>query len=170
MRIGLPIVNVVTIIVYSLAVLRRQLLNSGLNNILVNRNNPITTNITNNIHIRVPDIDKHGNFYTTTKGGSMTPERLLNFINQVIIKHTDGAPAALFLGNRSDATRELCNKNNIAIVPIPPNTTAWLQPCDVLVFGPAKNKVRKAMKHALNTDKRPSILMSCDDYRKLFMK
>ena len=36
-------------------------------------------------------------FYTTTKGGSMTQERLLNFINQVIIKHTDGAPAALFL-------------------------------------------------------------------------
>ena len=40
----------------------------------------------------------------------MAQERLLNFINQVIIKHTDGAPAALFLDaasiNRSDATRE----------------------------------------------------------------
>ena len=33
----------------------------------------------------------------------------------------------------------------------------------MLVFGPAKNKVRKAIKHALNTDKRPSILMSCDE-------
>ena len=85
----------------------------------------------------------------------MAQERLFNFINQVIIKHTDGAPAALFLDaasiNRSDATRELCNKNNITVVPIPPNTTAWLQPWDVLVFGPAKNKVRKAIKHALNT-------------------
>ena len=64
----------------------------------------------------MPDTEKHGSFYTTTKGGSMTQERLLNFINQVIIKHTDSAPAALFLGaasmNRSDATRELCNKNN----------------------------------------------------------
>ena len=68
--------------------------------------------------------------------------------------------------NRSDATRELCNKNNIIIVPIPPNTTAWIQPWDVFVFGPAMNKVRKAMKHALNTDKRPSILMSCDELHK----
>ena len=54
-----------------------------------------------------------GNFYTTTKGGSMIQERLLNFINQVIIKHTDSAPAALFLDaasiNRSDATIELCH-------------------------------------------------------------
>ena len=51
------------------------------------------------------------------------------------------------------------NKNTITVVHIAPNTTAGLQPCDVFVFGPAKNKVRKAMKHALNTDKCPSILM-----------
>ena len=94
----------------------------------------------------------------------MTQERLLNFINQVIVKHTNGPPAALF--NRSDATRELCNKNNIIIVPITPNTTAWLQPCDVIVFSPAKNKVRKEMKHALDTDQRPTILMSCDELHK----
>ena len=35
-------------------------------------------------------------------------DRLLKFINQVIIKHTDGTPAALFLDaasiNRLDAT------------------------------------------------------------------
>ena len=89
-------------------------------------------NITNNIQIHIPDTDNHGNFYTATKGGSMSQERLLNFTNQVIIKHTDGIPAALFLDaasiNRSDATRETCNKNNITVVPIPPNTTAWLQP------------------------------------------
>ena len=36
-RIGHPVVSVVTIIVYSLAVLRRQLLNSGLNNTLISR-------------------------------------------------------------------------------------------------------------------------------------
>ena len=143
---------------------------SGTNNSVTNHNNNKSNNITNHIHVHVPDTDKHGKFYTTTKGGSMTQKRLLNFINQVIIKHTDGAPAALFLDaasiNRSDATRELCNKNNITVVPIPRNTTAWLQPCDVLVFGPAKNKVRKAMKHALNTDERPSILMSCDELHK----
>ena len=47
-----------------------------------------------------------------------------------------------------------------------PNATAWLQPCDVLVFGPPKNKVRKEMELELNTDKRPSILMSCDELHK----
>ena len=31
-----------------------------------NVNNSTTNNITNNIHIHIPDIDKHGNFYTTT--------------------------------------------------------------------------------------------------------
>ena len=30
------------------------------------------------------DTDQYGNFYTTTKGGRMTQERLLNFTNQVI--------------------------------------------------------------------------------------
>ena len=63
----------------------------------------------------MPDTVKHGNFCTTTTGGSMTQERLPNFINPVIIKHTDGAPAALFLDaasiNRSDATRELWCKS-----------------------------------------------------------
>ena len=37
---------------------------------------------------------------------------------------------------------------SITIVPIPPSTTAWLQPCDVY------------------TDERPSILMSCDELHK----
>ena len=65
------------------------------------------------------------------------------------MKHTDDTPAVLLLDvasiNRSDATRELCNKNNIIVVPIPRNTTAWLQPCDVFVLGSAKNKVRQFM-------------------------
>ena len=97
-----------------------------------NNSSNVTDNITNNIHIQIPDTDKHGSFYTTTKGGSMSQERLLNFINQVITKHTDGTPAALFLDaasiNRSDATLDFCNKNSITIAPIPPNITDWLQP------------------------------------------
>ena len=68
--------------------------------------------------------------------------------------------------SRSDATRELCNKNNIIVRPISPNTSAWSQPCDVLVFGSAKNKVRKTMKDALNTDKRPSTFKPCDELHK----
>ena len=51
----------------------------------------------------IPDTDTHGNFYTTTMGGTMIQ---LNLINQVIIKHTDGTPAVLFLDapsiNRSE--------------------------------------------------------------------
>ena len=96
----------------------------------------------------------------------MTQERLLHVINQVIIKHTNGTPAALILDaasiNRSDATRELCNQNDITAIPIPPTTTAWLQPYEVL-FSSAKNKVGKAMKHALNTDECRIILTSCDE-------
>ena len=91
------------------------------NKYVTNSNNPVANNITNHItnNIHIPDTDKHGNLYTTTKSGpkSMIQERLLNFINQVIIKHTDGTPAALFLDaasiNRSDITREMCNKNII---------------------------------------------------------
>ena len=62
---------------------------------MTNNNNPVTNNITNhttNIHIHIPDMDKHGNFYT--KDGSEVQERLHNSINQVIVKHTDGTPAA----------------------------------------------------------------------------
>ena len=59
---------------------------------------------------------------------SGTNNSVTNHNNNNSNKHTDSAPAALFLDaasiNRSDTTRELCNKNNITIVPIPPNTTA----------------------------------------------
>ena len=77
------------------------IMNSNNNQATNNSNNPVTNNITNNttdnIQIRLPDMDKHDNFQTTTKGGSMTQEWYLHFINQVIIKHTNGTPAAWFL-------------------------------------------------------------------------
>ena len=41
----------------------------------------------------------------------------------------------------NDGTTPTCNKHNITVYRIPPNTTAWLQLCDVLVFGSAKQKV-----------------------------
>ena len=31
----------------------------------------------------------------------------------------------------------------INVYRIPPNTTGWLQPCDIVLFGPTKQKVRK---------------------------
>ena len=87
-----------------------------------------------------------------------------------IIEHTQDQPAALLLDSlgyqHNDRTSQTRNKHNITVYRIPPNTTGWLQPWDVVVFGPAKNKVRKAMKDALNTDERPSILMSCDELHK----
>ena len=66
----------------------------------------------------------------------------------------------------NDRTTLKRNKHNIPMYRIPLNTTAWLRPCDVLVFGSAKNKVRKAIKHALDTDERPGIWMSCDELHK----
>ena len=114
---------------------------TGDHNHQVNCHKSTANNINNSIRNHIPDTNAHCNLYTTTKGGSMTPERLLNFINPVIIKDTDRAPAALFLDaasiNRSDATRlldslgyqhndrtiDMCNKHTITVYRTPPNTT-----------------------------------------------
>ena len=40
-------------------------------------------NITNNVHIHIPDTDKHDNLYTTTKSGSMTQEGLILLIKSL---------------------------------------------------------------------------------------
>ena len=91
--------------------------------------------------MHIPDTDQHGNLHAATKGDSMTHERLFNFSNQVIIQHTDGTPAALF-----------------TIIPIPPNTTAWLLPYNVLVFGSAKQMVRHQHKLDRQSDISPTLV------------
>ena len=39
---------------------------------------------------------------------------------------------------RNKRTLEVCNKHNITVYRIPPSTTGWLQPCDIVLFGPSK--------------------------------
>ena len=66
--------------------------NSNINQVTNNSNNPVinnvTNNITNKIHIHIPDTDEQGSLYTTTEGGSMTPERLVNFIKKSLRWYT----------------------------------------------------------------------------------
>lgn len=77
---------------------------------------------------RIPDLN--GNKYVTTKSGNMTKETLIQFITEVIIRHTDCEAAALFLDSlgyqHNDETIQHCNNNNITVFRIPPNTTQWL--------------------------------------------
>ena len=64
-----------------------------------------------------------------------------------IIEHTQDQPTTLLLDllgyQHNDRTTQTWSKHYIALFRIPPNSSAWLQPCDVVLFGSAKQKVRK---------------------------
>ena len=45
---------------------------------------------------------------------------------------------------------------------IPSNSTAWLQPCHVLLFGPAKQMVRHQHKLGRQSDTPPTLQRSCE--------
>ena len=47
---------------------------------------------------------------------------------------------------------------------IPPNTTGWLQPCDIVLFGPTKQKVRKQHKLDRQSDAPPTIQRTCEQF------
>ena len=47
---------------------------------------------------------------------------------------------------------------------IPPNTTGWLQPCDIVLFGPAKQKVRKQHKFDRQSDISPTLQRTCEQF------
>ena len=72
----------------------------------------------------------------------MNNDELIKFIEDIIAEHTQDQPAALFLDSleyqHNDKTTQICNKHNITLYRIPVNSIAWLQPWDVLLFGPAK--------------------------------
>ena len=76
----------------------------------------------------------------------MNNQQLIRFIEDIIVEHTQAQPAAWLLGSlgyqHNNHTLEVCNKHNITVYRIPPNTTGWLQPCDIVLFGPSKPKVR----------------------------
>ena len=80
------------------------------------------------------------------------------------------APAALFLDSlgyqHNKETTQTCNKHNITVYRIPPNTTAWLQPCDILLFGSAKQTVRKQHKSDRQFNVQSSLHRTCEQFSK----
>ena len=62
--------------------------------------------------------------------------------NDELINFTAAWLVDLLGYQRNKRILEVCNKHNITVYRIPPNTTGWLQPCDIVLFGPAKQKVR----------------------------
>ena len=92
-----------------------------------------------------PVRDTAGNQYTGTESGNMNNDELIKFIEDIIVEHTHTRPTScIFLDSlgyqHNSRTLEVCNKHNITVYRIPPNTSGWLQPCDIVLFGPAKQK------------------------------
>ena len=73
----------------------------------------------------------------------MNNDELIKLIETIIVEHTQDQPVGLLLDSlgyqNNDPTTQTCNKHNITLCCIPPNTTAWLQPCDAVLIGPTKH-------------------------------
>ena len=96
-------------------------------NINTNDMNDCVFNIQSNTK---PVTDSNNNQYAGTKSGNMNQKQLINFVNEVTIKYTEGRPAALNMDSlryqHNKNTIAHCNNNNITVYRIPPNTTIWL--------------------------------------------
>ena len=64
----------------------------------------------------------------------------------------------------NDRTTQTCNKHYITVYRIPPNTTGWLQPCDIVLFDPAKQKVRHQHKLDRQSDTSPTLQRTCEQF------
>ena len=88
----------------------------------------------NNKSVREQSNNRHA-------GTHMNNTELIKFIEDIIVE-----PAAWLLDSldyqHNKRTFDLCNKHNITVYRIPPNTTGWLQPCDIVLLGPAIQMVR----------------------------
>ncbi len=84
------------------------------------------------------------------------------------VEHTQERPAALILDalgyQHNERTKQICNKHNITLYKVPPNTTGWLQPCDVTLFGPTKQKVRKVQKFDRQSNIPPTLHRTCHQF------
>ena len=111
-----------------------------------------------------PFTDSNNNQYVGAKSVNMNQKQLINFVNEVIIKYTKGRTAALYMDSlgyqHNKNTMAHCNNNNITVYRIPPNTTGWLQPCDIVLFDPAKQMVKKQIKVNLQKNTNIAINMS----------
>ena len=113
--------------------------------------------ITNNNNTRTVNIDNS----TTTKYSI----NRFKFIETIIVQHTQDQPAALLLDSQgyqhNDFTTQTCNYHNITLYRKPPNTTGWLQPCDIVLFDPAKQVVRHQHKLDRQTDIPSTLQYTC---------
>ncbi len=136
----------------------------------------ITNNVTNNIQVNIFNIphndkpvrDSEGNRYTGTESGNMNNEQLIKLIEDIIVEHTQDQPAAWLLDSlgyqHNNRTLDICNKHNITVYRIPPNTTGWLQPCDIVLFGSSKQKVRHQHKLDRQSDIQPTLQRTCQQF------
>ena len=98
----------------------------------------------------------------------MNNDELIKFIEDIIVEHTHDQPAAWLLDSlgyqHNNRTLEVCNKHNITVYRIPPSTTGWLQPCDIVLFGPSKQKVRHQHKLDRQLDVQLTLQRTCQQF------
>ena len=98
----------------------------------------------------------------------MNNNELIKFIDDIIAEHTHDQPSASLLDSigykHNGRTTQTCKKHNTTLFRIPTNTTAWLQPCDELLFGSAKQKVRKQQKMDKQSNFKPTLQSTCEQF------
>ena len=116
--------------------------------------NNTTNNYTHNYNVNIFNIidnnkavrDQYNIRYGGTELGHMNNDELIKFIEDIIVEHTQDQPAVWLVDSlcyqHNNRTIDICNKHSITVYRIPTNTSGWLQPCDIVLFGPAKQRVR----------------------------
>ena len=86
----------------------------------------------------------------------------------IIVEHTQDQPAAWLMDSlgyqHNNRTIYICNKHSITGYRIPPNTTGWLQPCDIVLFGPAKQMVRHQLKLDRQSEIPSTLQRTCEQF------
>ena len=95
--------------------------------------------------------------YTTVILKQYRVETISCIVHNIIYQHSN-------VSTTQSRTVEVCNKHNITVYRIPLNTTGWLQPCDIVLFGPAKQKVRKQHKLDRQSYMPPTLQRTCEQF------
>lgn len=147
-------------------ILITQIVINGNNNNVTIHNNQYNVSVFNIPGNTQPVRDEFNNLYTNSESGNMNNDKLIEFIETVIADYTQDKPAALFLDSlgyqHNKRTTDVANKHNITVYRIPPSTTAWLQPCDVTLFGPTKQKVKTTQKRERQIGIDPTLRRACE--------
>jgi len=95
-----------------------------------------------------------GTIYTATASGWMTMEKFNDYFHKVILEYFKTLPEEdikIVVGDNlachlSPFVTELCDNNNIKFIFLPENSTHLMQPLDVAVFRPMKEKWRQLLR------------------------